>query len=318
MSDIKTAISAIRAAKRIAISGHINPDGDSLGSLLSLGLALKKAGKKVHMLCLDEIPKRYFSLPGIGLIEKTTSQPIDLAITVDCSNKEILGGTFAILAKAKKILEIDHHEFRRPYGQISFIDHKAAAVGELIYKLIESLKIKIDKPIAQNLITSIIVETNSFRLPNVSAFTFGACEKLMQNQKVDFYKLVNTIFWSKSKKTALLSGICLSRCRFLKNSRIVWSIIRQKDFLKAKGNDADVDAVADEMRAIQGVKIAVLFREKSKGTLRVSLRSKGKINIARIAEYYGGGGHFDVAGCSIKNSPLTINQLLKKTSLLLN
>lgn len=318
MSDIKTVISTIQQAKTIAISGHVNPDGDSLGSLLSLGLALKKTGKRVHMLCPDKIPKRYFSLPGIQLVKKAVNEPLDLAIAVDCSNKEILGSAFEIFAKAKIILEIDHHEFRRPFGQVKFIDYKAAAVGELIYKLIEFLKIKIDGPIAQNLMTSIIIETDSFRLPNVSAFTFATCEKLMRNQKVNFYKLVDTVFWSRSKETVILSGICLARCKFLKNNRIAWSIIRQKDFLAVKGDDADVDAVADEMRAIQKVKIAALFREKSKDTLRVSLRSKGKINVAKIAEYYGGGGHFDVAGCSIKNDPLIINQLLKKASLLLN
>jgi len=318
MSDIKTVISTIRQAKTIAISGHVNPDGDSLGSLLALGLALKKSGKRVHMLCLDRIPKRYFSLPGIQLIEKTVSEPLDLAIAVDCSNKETLGGAFAILAKAKKIMEIDHHEFRRPFGQVSFIEHKAAAVGELIYRLIDLLKIKIDVSIAQNLMTSIIVETNSFRLPNVNAFTFAACERLMQNRKVNFYKLVDAVFWSRSKEMVILSGICLARCQFRKNNRVAWSIIRQKDFRKVKGDDADVDAVADEIRAIQGVEIAILFREKIKGTLRVSLRSKGKINIAKIAEYYGGGGHFDVAGCSIKNDPLIINQLLEKASLLLD
>ncbi len=316
MSNIKAAISAIRQAKTIAISGHINPDGDSLGSLLSLGLALKKSGKRTYLLCLVKIPKKYFSLPGIKLIKKVINQPLDLAIAVDCSNKEILGDAWQIFNRAKKILEIDHHEFRRPFGEIGLIDHKAAAVGELIYKLIGCLKIKMSRPIAQNLLTSIIVETDSFRLPNVSAFTFRICEKLMKN-KVNFYKLVDTVFWSKSKETVILSGICLARCKFLKNNRIAWSIVKQKDFLTIKGDDADVDAVADEMRAIHGVKIAVLFREKSKDTIRVSLRSKGKINIAKIAEYFGGGGHFDVAGCSIKNDRLIMDQLLKKVSLLL-
>ena len=306
----------IIAAKEIAISRHINPDGDSIGSLLSLGLGIESLNKHVHMLSVDGVPKRYTSLPGAGRIVKETNKPIDLAISVDCSNKEILGKTFEVFKKAKDILEIDHHEFRRPFGNIKLIDHKAAAVGELIYILLKKLNIRISGNIAQNLLTSIVVETDSFRLPSVTPLTFELSARLMKNG-VDFYRLVDTVFWSKSKSSAILTGICLERCKFIKNNQIVWSIIRQQDFRKVRGMDEDVDAVADEMRSIKDVKIAVLLREKKKGWLRVSLRSKEKINIAQIAEYYGGGGHFDVAGCTIADNPGTIRQLLSMAGSLL-
>ena len=118
------------------------------------------------------------------------------------------------------------------------------------------------------------------------------------------------VFWSKRKQTIILSGICLSRCKFMNKNRIAWSIIKQKDFKSVKGSDADVDSVADEIRSINKVLIAILFREKENNTLRVSLRSKGKINVASIAEQYGGGGHFDVAGCTIANNQKSIDELL--------
>ncbi len=309
MNDLGLIKRKIIAAKDIAVSGHINPDGDSIGSLLSLGLGIKSLNKRVHMLSVDGIPNRYTGLPGAKRIVKTITKPVDLAIAVDCSNKETLGKTFEVFKKAKDILEIDHHEFRRPFGNIKFIDHKAAAVGELIYRLLKKLNAKITNDVAQNLLTSIVVETDSFRLPSVTPFTFELSARLMQNG-VDFYSLVDTVFWSRSKSSAILTGICLARCKFIKNNEIVWSIIRQQDFHRASGRDEDVDAVADEMRSIKDVKIAVLLREKKKGQLRVSLRSKEKINIAQIAEYYGGGGHFDVAGCTIADNPRTIRQLL--------
>lgn len=316
MRELKQIKQKILNAKQIIISGHANPDGDSIGSLLSLGLGLESLGKRVYMLSSDGVPKRYVGLPGAKRIKKDTQISADLAIAVDCSNKEILGKSYPAFQKAKDILEIDHHEFRRPFGNLKFIKADAAAVGELIYLLLKDLKVKIDQRIAQNLLTSIIVETDSFRLPSVKPFTFRACTELIE-KGVNFYKLVDMVFWSRKKESVILSGICLSRCKFLKTNRIAWSIIKKTDFDSVKGKDEDVDMVADEIRSIKSVEIAVLFREKPNNLLRVSLRSKGKINVARIAEYYNGGGHFDVAGCSIPNNPKSIGQLLAMTTKIL-
>ena len=165
------------------------------------------------------------------------------------------------------------------------------------------------KEIAENLLTSIIVETNSFRLPATSYFTFKLCSDLAKTG-VDFADLTKGVYWAKTKESAILSGICLSRCRFLRDSRIAWSLARQRDFRTVKGKDYDIDAVASEMCAIEGVEIAVLFREKSKRTLRVSLRSKGRINVAGVAEKYNGGGHSDIAGCYIPNNKKSMRELL--------
>ncbi len=309
MEGLKEAKRYILRAKEIAISGHSNPDGDSLGSLLSLGLGLESMGKKVYLLNQDDIPERYTLLPGIDRVIKTTDKKVDLAIAVDCSTKELLGKNLSVFERAKSILEIDHHEFRRPFGDIRLINNKTAAVGELIYLLLRELDIKITKDIAENLLTSIVVETNSFRLNNVRPATFRLCAQLLKSD-VDFSKLVDLMYWSKTKESIILSGLCLARCKFLANDRLVWSIIRLKDYVKVKGRDYDVDAVINEMRAIRGVEVAVLFREQNKEMLRVSLRSKGEINIANIAEKYGGGGHFDTAGCYIPNNTKSIKEVL--------
>jgi len=309
MLDFKKVKQKIIKAKDIIIASHINPDGDSIGSLLSLGLGIEKLGKRVYMISADGVPKRYRFLPGVERIVRNTVKSADLAIAVDCSNKETLGPAYNIFKKTKDILEIDHHEFKRPFGNLFLVDSKAAAVGELVYLLLGKLKVYIDKDIADNILTSIIVETNSFRLPNVRNLTFEICADLI-SKGVDFYKLVDMVFWSRTKESALLSGISLARCKFVDNGRLAWSIIRKKDFDSIKGEDEDIDAVADEIRSIQGVEIVALFREKNKNFLRVSLRSKGKINIAAVAEYYEGGGHFDIAGCTIPNNPASINELL--------
>jgi len=316
VNGLNSAKDSIMAAREIAISGHINPDGDSIGSLLSLGLGLERIGKRVYMISCDGIPSRYRKLPGASRVIRRLDRAVDLAIAVDCGNKEILGPTYGTFMKASEILEIDHHDFRRPFGDSSYVDAKAAAVGEMIYALLKKLRAPVTKEIAHNLMASIIVETSSFRLPNVRPFTFKVCTDLIK-AGVNFYELVDMIFWSRTKQAAMLSGICLARSRFLKGDRIAWSIIRKRDFARIKGRHEDVDAAPDEMRTIKKVDIAILFRENGNDTLRVSLRSKDNINVASIAERYGGGGHFDVAGCTIPNNRKSVVEFLRHAERLL-
>lgn len=316
MKGLKLAVEKIREAKDIAVVCHINPDGDAIGSLLSLGMGLEKLGKKVYMICADEVPRKYKSLPGASRIRKTHPNNIDLSIAVDCSTSAMLGSAYNSMKKAKIIMEIDHHIAREPFADVSFVDPEAAAVGEQIYLMLKKLKVAISWEIAQNILTSIIVETSSFRLPNARAFTFKVCGELVKTG-ADFYKLVDMIFWSRSREVTVLSGVCLSRCKFISNGRLVWSEIKKKDFEKVQGKDGDVDPVADEMRAIKNVSIVVLFREKNKQLIRVSLRSKGKIDVSSLAKHYGGGGHHDVAGCRIPNDPKAMNELLARAERLL-
>ncbi len=316
MQGLKQAADHISKAKNIAIACHINPDGDAIGSLLALAEGLKQLDKKVYLLSQDGVPNKYRHLPGANKIVKKLTKNVDLAITVDCSSSKMLGKVYSDIRRARTIIEIDHHQSREEFGDIRVVDPLAAAVGEQIYMLLNRMKVEITERIAQNILTSIIVETNAFRLPNVRPFTFKVCEKMVATG-ADFHKLVELVFWGRTQQVAILSGICLSRCKFLENRRIVWSIVKKRDFKKVNGKDGDVDAVADEMRAIKDVKIVVLFRERDEKRLRVSLRSKGDINIANLAASYGGGGHYEVAGCSIPNKIEAINELLGRAKMFL-
>lgn len=316
MKGLKKAQDSIRKAKTIAIACHINPDGDAIGSMLSLGLGLEGIGKKVYMVSQDGVPNRYQLLPGADRITRKLGKKVDLAVTVDCNTKEMLGRSYESLRKADTILEIDHHEVRESFGDMSFIDPKAPAVGEMIYVLLKRLKIDITKDIAQNILTSLIVETNSFKLPNVRPFTFKVCAEMVKTG-LNFYRLVDMVFWSHSRQVAVLTGICLSRCRFLEEGRLAWSVVRKRDFQKVQGKDEDADTIADEIRSIKGVDIVVFFREKTDKDLRVSLRSKDNINVASLAKQYGGGGHYDVAGCVIPNTPFAMKKLLNGARALL-
>jgi len=316
MQKFKEILKSILKANSIAICGHINPDGDSLGSVLSLGLGLESLGKRVYMLNQDDIPPAFQSLPGIDRLLKKINKRVDLAIAVDCSTKEVLGKNLSFFKKAKSILEIDHHLYRKPFGDRRFIDYKASSVGELVYLLLKALKIHINRDIAENILVSIIVETNSFRSSKIRPHTLNICAELL-SKGINLNSLMNRLY-RRRKESFALSKICLSRCKFLKNRRIAFSIIRRNDFLKTGGKDFDLDPIVGEIFLIKGIEIAILFREKNKRILRVSLRSNGNINVAKLAEDYGGGGHFDSAGCYINNNKKTIKEFLSKAEALLD
>lgn len=309
MKGLGQAVKNILRAKTIAISCHVHPDGDCIGSLLALGLGLESLGKSVYMLSPEGIPERYWGLPGVKRIENKFSRRADLAIAVDCNAKDMLGRTYKIFQMAGDTLEIDHHEFRQPFGSAGFIDSKAAAVGEMIFILLKRLHVKITQDIAQNILASIIVETNSFRLPSLRPLTFSACAELMKTG-LDFHKLSELIYWSKTKEAVRILGVCLSRSRLLYKGKIIWSMALKKDLKQFSAREEDMDAVANELLSVKGVEAAVFFREHKSRLLRVSLRSKGKINVASIAEKYNGGGHFDAAGCLIPNHRNTREELL--------
>lgn len=312
----KKSAQAILAAKSIAIAAHINPDGDTIGSLLALGLALKKIGKQVYFISQDGVPRKYRFLPGARLIRRSLAKKVDLAIAVDCASSKQLKDSFKIFKSAKNILEIDHHEVRRSFGNIQLVDVSAAAVGEIIYRLVNMLGIEINSAIGTNMLISIIIETGFFHLPNTRWMTLHICSDLLK-KGIDFSSIINSIFWNKSRNEILLSGITLSRTRFEQAGKLAWTYINKEDFRKVRGKDEDVDAVADELRAVSGVQAVVIFREKSKHVIRVSLRSKESINIAQLAESCGGAGHFDVAGCEIPNTVAAKKDLLRKVRLLL-
>jgi bifunctional oligoribonuclease and PAP phosphatase NrnA len=300
----------IKASKTILISGHINPDGDCIGSLLALGLGLRHFKKDVSMYIQGSVPRVYRFLPGVGELTHTLRKTYDLAIAVDCNTKEMLGRARSGFQGAKNIIEIDHHEYRRPFGTVSWVDPKSSCVGEMVFRLLQSLRVEVTPEIATNILTSLLIESGSFRFPSVDAASFSLAARLMK-LGVDYYDVVAHLFMSRHRQSALLTGICLSRCKFRANNKIVWSLIRGADFKAAHGKDEDVDPVPDEMRSIQGVRLAILFREKGRSQLRVSMRSKRYVNVARVAESFGGGGHNDVAGCIIKNSDVSIEAFLK-------
>jgi phosphoesterase RecJ-like protein len=315
-SYIKVA-QAIKKAKKIALCIHMFPDGDAIGSMIALALALKGLRKKIYLFSPSELPHRYKFLPFYDQIKTSSkgSGGFDLAIAIDCASQVQLGEFYKkVFGKAKQTVEIDHHVFREVFADISLVDDKAAAVGEIIYHLCKALDKKIDKVIAVPLLVSIIVETGSFRLPSVHAETFRICSELIA-LGVNYYKVVENSYWSRTRAEAMLLGLCFSRLKFLKGEKVAMTTITFGDLKRLGAREEDVDPVADQIRTLKNVQVVLLFREMHGLKWRVSLRSKGLINVGKVAEEFGGGGHPDVAGCYLpkreKEKKRLISSVLK-------
>ncbi len=314
--SVVLAVRAIRKAKRILIVSHVNPDGDTLGCQLALGLALLHMDKKVTFGNADGCPTRFQFLPGSELIQTVCAGPFDVAIAVDCGSSQQLGALEKVFFKAKTTIQVDHHDFGESFGKIQVLEEEASAVGEIVYELMRALKVEITPPIATCLLTSIIVDTGAFRFSNIRPKTFDICGALVR-KGVDLQHLIEESYWKKTRSTARLSGHCVVNSHFSQDGYIAWSTVYQNDFKRFGAKLSDVDAVADDLRSIEGVKIAAVFRENEKGRFRVSLRSRHGINVAVVARNFGGGGHHNSAGCSIKNLESEKQELLKELEILL-
>ncbi len=299
--SMQAAAQSLYQAKRVLIASHVNPDGDTIGCQLALGLALISVGKRVILINQDGVPSRYQFLPGSELIFTTTKEVADVSVAVDCGSIQQLGNVQEIFLKSKTTIQIDHHDFGNTFGKLQVLEEEASAVGEIVYELIRALKIKINRPIATCLLTSIIVDTGAFRFTNIRPKTFDICSRLMKTG-VDMQHLIEESYWNKSRAMARLASFCILQAQYSQDNAVAWSLIYAKDFERFRSKVNDADAVADELRSIEGVKVAALFREIEGDRLRVSMRSRYGINVATVATHFGGGGHHNSAGCVIKSA----------------
>ncbi len=306
----KEALRALNSAKKIMVVSHVNPDGDTLGCMLALGLALMQKGKKVLLVCQDGVPTRYQYLPGSELVQSECREKADAAVAVDCGGERQLGTLRSAFFKARNTIQVDHHDFGDAFGKIQVLDPEASAVGEIIFHLIQDLKAEITPAIATCLLTSIIVDTGAFRFSNTRSKTFEICARLCKTG-VDVQHLIEESYWVKSRSMALLTSFAILNSKFSKDGNVAWAVVSQRNLQRLGAGLSDADSVADDLRSIEGVKIAAVFRQTERGNYRVSLRSRKGIHVAMVAQRFGGGGHHNSAGCSIGRNAADRRKLLK-------
>ncbi|MBI5674942.1 MAG: bifunctional oligoribonuclease/PAP phosphatase NrnA [Nitrospirae bacterium] len=299
-------LSIIRQNKSFLIVCHINPEGDAIGSILALAYGLKILGKKdVCVLSRDGVPETLKFLPSSKTIKQTPPKKVfDVLCIVDCNTLERTG--FKDL-KARNTIIIDHHilpddaDKSELYRKLSasVIDPEAAAAGMLIYRLLTSLKIPIDKNIATNLYTALLVDTGGFHYSNVSPESLAIASHLVEAGARP-WDITKELYESVPLKRMELLGLSLSTLD--SKDRIAW-IITTMDMLKKTGTTAeDTEDFVEFPRKIKEIEAAVFLREDNIDLFKISLRSKGRVNVEKVAKSFGGGGHAAAAGCRIKGT----------------
>ena len=300
-TELDAAMTAIQDAQTIALACHINPDGDALGSLLGMGLALREKfpTKDLTFLSHDGVPDVYSFLPGSEqILREPRLSHYDLAIALDSGDLARIGdGLLPMFAAAKLRIDIDHHVSDGAFGEIRLLDSRAAATAEIVYEFLDAFGIPLTKEIATCLLTGVITDTGSFRFMNVTPNTLRTAANLIEAGASPAV-IAERVFDNRPFCATKLMGLALSSLSSTDDGRITWAHVTQADFAAASASDEDTEGFINFVRAVRGCEVALLFREFQPGKVRISLRSVDGRDVAKIANQFGGGGHKMAAGCN--------------------
>ena len=278
--------------------GHVHPDGDVLGTLFGLGLALSAAGTSVTFAGPHPVPEVLAFLPGTDRwnVWKTAPQTFDTIVMTDCPNPDRTEGLLAgARGPASRVLNIDHHPDNRRYGTINWIDPSAAATGEMIFDLVKALGHRLTPAVALNLFTAVHTDTGSFRYSNTTPRTFRTAAELTA-AGADPSLVSDRLYQQRGRDSLVQLGEVLRRIQISDDGRIAWLAVPKglvsREFL-------DAEDLVGYPRSVGGVKVAILLREEAPGTIKASLRAKGEVPVNAVAHRFGGGGHENAAGCTL-------------------
>jgi len=309
-SELETILGLIKEAKRVLISSHENPDGDAVGSMLGLGLGLEQMGKEVVFYNKDGVPELLRFLPRserIGNSIDDIKGTFDLAFALDCTGTGRAGGEFEEFLKSGrggKAVIMDHHQTNSSSADHHLLDPRASSTGIIIYSVLKRLPVEIDSDIAKNLYTTIIGDTGSFKYSNTNPETFRVAADLVE-RGADPAEISEALFESEPLRKLKLIGLVLPTLEVSGDKKIASVYVDRNMYLQSGACREDSEGIVNIPRSIKGVEVAVFFREESGKdgqSWKVSLRSKGDVDVAKIAEGFGGGGHRKAAGCSLGGS----------------
>jgi bifunctional oligoribonuclease and PAP phosphatase NrnA len=304
--SIQSCVSFIRSHKRFLISSHTNMEGDALGSELSFAYLLKKMGKTPLIVNEDDIPYGYEFLPGTEMIAKYNRKgeviPFDCFVTLDCSDLRRTGEVYRLNSGNKPIMNIDHHVSNTYFGQVNWVDPAACCACELVWRLFKKLKIEISKNAATALYAGILTDTGSFRYSNTSSTTHAITADLVK-RGVDVPGVYRNIYGNIPYGDLKLLAQILPTMQLSGDGRIVWFEIHKELLKKQKKIFFDLsESILNFARSLKGVEVVVLFKENvaKSGEVRVNFRSQGAVDVNKIAQSIGGGGHKTASGATIK------------------
>lgn len=302
----------IENAQSIVILTHESPDGDAVGSCLSMKLALESMGKKPDVI-IPEYAEVFKFLPGTKDIKESTDvKNYDLAISVDCATLKRLKG-MEYFENANKTIVIDHHGSNNMYGDFNFVNPVSPACCEILAGIFEYYNINIDKEIGSCLITGIITDTGGFRYPSTNAETFEFAAELLR-KGVDISGIFKKVMQTVSLAHFELTKRVMDRMEILENGKVTFTYIDEKDREDVNFKEGDDEGLVEIGRDIEGVEVSILLKPKEdvENAYKVSMRSNDKVNVSDVCLMFGGGGHPRAAGALVTGSVEEVKQKLLK------
>lgn len=300
-SKIGEILKVLRKRDNFLITSHINSDGDAIGSELALYITLKSLNKKVEIINQDKIPAIFKFLPysdEIKIFKKELKKlTFNVSIVIDSGNIDRIGDVKYIVENSRFLVNIDHHVTNSSFGNINWTNPEYSSCGEMIYLLLERLG-QIEKQQAICLYTSILYDTCGF-IHHLSKYTLEIVKNLY-NIDIKPEEIARKIFYERSISSVRLLKLCLKTIKYSPKYKLCTMKVKREFYDLTKAKEEDTEGFVEFLVSIKGVEIAILFKEKKDG-IKVSMRSKGKVDVENIAKKFGGGGHREAAGCFFKN-----------------
>jgi phosphoesterase RecJ-like protein len=298
--EIDRIVDAIASRQRFVISSHSRPDGDSIGSQLAMAYALKALGKDVVAINADPAPPPLMAFPGVPeiAIAPEAVGPFDAAIIMECGNLIRTGVTGL---DKYFVVNIDHHPGNTGYGQINWFDPSAAACGEMVFDLVRALGVPLSLEIATHIYLAILTDTGSFHYSGISPRTFEISKQCLE-AGVDPVLVARNVYDSNNMGRLKLFGAVLSAMQIDQTGRIAIVYLDHEMAREAGGTYEDTEGLINLPLTVKEIQAVVFFKQTENDEYRVSMRSKGDIDIGAVAKEFGGGGHKNAAGCTVSGA----------------
>jgi phosphoesterase RecJ-like protein len=307
-SNTQAIIDQLHRSQKVLVASHTSPDGDAIGSLLAIGLALKQMQKRVCMHNESVIPAVYRFLPHVSAIEQQVEviDDFDTVIILDCGTMMRIGAIADRLSTAPIVINIDHHVTNTRFGHMQWINPNACATSEMVYHLIKALPVTFDCIMATAIYTGILTDTGSFRFSNTNQTAFAICAEMIA-KGANPYEVAKHVYGTYSLGRIKLLNLALDSLEISANGKLSIMTLSQHMLKETRTQAEDIDGIINYARRIEDVEVAALIHELENkdnrlpegcGNYHVSLRSDGMVDVASIAARFGGGGHAGAAGFS--------------------
>ena len=294
----------IKQSKKIAIFTHIKADGDCLGAGMALYYSIKNLNKCVDIFNAEHVHTNYNFLTKNKIKSKLNGE-YDLFIAVDSATPKRLGDFGVDFSKHKNTINIDHHISNINYAMINFVNAKASSASEIIYEYLYSTKQTIDDNIAEALLSGISADTGCFKYSSTTSRTHEIASQLLK-YNVDTDKIYYYLFNIQSKKEVSITSFMLQKLKYFCNDKVVITGITNKELETFNATEDDIPRIVESLSGIQGVEVAITYKQDTDNGFNVSFRSAGKVDVNIIAEGFGGGGHVMASGCKIYAKEQTV------------